>query len=478
MNSELFNPLETRRGFAKDPHRPQYHFLSPSNFLGDPNGTIFWKGTYHLFYQHNPKGAYDDPTLMHWGHANSEDLVHWTDLPIAIAPTPGGPDGRGCYSGSAVDNNGVPTIIYYGSPSGICIATSDDDLLMWKKYNGNPVIPHPPKGEVEWRLWDPCAWKEGDTWYSLSGGGFEGVRDTAFLFRSKDFVDWEYMHPLYEPGNESDCSVPNFFSLGNKHVLLFASHKRGVQYYIGTYADHKFHPEHHGRMNFGEFTLSSGHLCAGITLEDGEGRRIFFGWITEGRSEEAQRVSGWSGVMSLPRVLSLFDDGRMRMEPAPELETLRRNHRQLSDLHLPADSIVPLEEIRGECMEITADFEPSDARELGVKVRCSTDAAEQTLIVYNRAGNYLELDAEASSQSPQVVGRGVQRGPLDLGPAEPLKLRIFLDRSVVEVFANSRLCLTKRIYPSRTDSLGVELFANSGSARLTSANVWDMASIW
>ncbi len=86
---------------ASDPYRPLYHFSAPANYLEDPNGTIYWKGKYHLFYKYNPDGAFDDSKQMHWGHAVSEDLVHWRDLPIALSPTPVGPDRRGCRRGGA-----------------------------------------------------------------------------------------------------------------------------------------------------------------------------------------------------------------------------------------------------------------------------------------------------------------------------------------------------------------------------------------
>ena len=99
--------------------------------MNDPNGAIVWKGRYHLFFQHNPTAAFADN--IHWGHAVSDDLVHWEDWPIALAPDPGGPDRQGCWSGCAIDAEGVPTLMYFGLPDGNCIATSDDDLLTWRK---------------------------------------------------------------------------------------------------------------------------------------------------------------------------------------------------------------------------------------------------------------------------------------------------------------------------------------------------------
>src|SRR5438552_1232240 len=111
-----------------DPHRPHYHFLPPANWMNDPNGLIQWKGQYHLFYQYNPYGSFH--AQIHWGHAVSSDLVHWTDLPIALTPTPERADTEGCWTGCAIDNNGTPTLLYSGvHPQVVCLATSADDLL-------------------------------------------------------------------------------------------------------------------------------------------------------------------------------------------------------------------------------------------------------------------------------------------------------------------------------------------------------------
>ena len=192
MQKPVESPLDLRRRFLDDPHRPVYHFLAPANFMGDPNGAVCWNRWHHLFYQYNPLDSFNDNALMHWGHARSRDLLHWEDLPIAISPEDGKPDSLGCYSGQIVDRDGVPTMFYYGRGGGSCIAASDDELIVWHKHANNPVMPHPPKGTAIWRPWDPCAWRQGDTWYSLSGGHVNN-RDAPFLFKSKDFVNWQYM---------------------------------------------------------------------------------------------------------------------------------------------------------------------------------------------------------------------------------------------------------------------------------------------
>jgi len=483
---------ELRAQLQKDPYRPKYHFMPPWAWMNDINGPIFWKGRYHLFYQHNPEGAYWK--WIQWGHASSKDLVHWTHHPIALTPTPGGPDRDGCFSGVAVVNNGVPTLVYHGVPEGTCIATStDDDLIKWTKHPANPVIAVPkPAEKAEYRVFDPCVWKRGDTWYALCGWGRNYARpnepegDTAYLFRSRDLIHWEYLHPFYESNRrwteaDEDCAVPDFFPLGHKHVLLFASHKRGAQYYLGRYENDRFTPERHARINW-----PGGHLIAPITMRDPNGRRLLFAWVNEGRGQKTQRAAGWAGVMTLPRVLSLADDGTLRINPAPEIEALRLNHRRREDIRLDTDADLALDEIRGDGLELTVEMLRGDARECGVKVRCSPGGAEQTVISYDPAAKALKVDATKASlvpvKEPPAFPRvdkscRLQAAPFELSDGEPLKLRIFLDRSVLEVFANERQCVTQRIYPSRPDSLQVRLFSRGGKAEARRVEAWDMIGV-
>ena len=478
---------ETRLKLASDPDRPLYHFLAPSNYLGDPNGPLYWKDRYHLFYQWNPFETED--RNMHWGHAVSEDLLHWTDLPIALAPEAGGADSAGCFSGGGlIDRKGVPTLIYHGHPQGTCLATCQEDLLVhWTKHPANPVIPTPQEGDAEYgkySVFDPTAWIEGDGYTGLIGNKIPGVDgDATSVFRSPDLLHWKHVGPFYDSERrwtraDEDCAVPNFFPLGEKHMLLFTSHKRGSQYHIGDYRDYRFDPHVHGLMNYGNFTLEAGTLMAPVTLEDGQGRRIFFSWITEGRRFEVARRKGWYGIMSLPRILSLSERGSLRIEPAPELKSLRTHHRQMLDRPLQAYRDVSFPNGEGECMEISAVLEPGGAEECGLKIRCSPQQEERTRVIYRPSRKELTLDVSESSLNPDVVDVEPQTGPLELAPGEALQLRVFLDRTVVEVFANGQQCLTKRIYPSRSDSLSTMAFSEGGSARLVSLDAWDMIPIW
>ena len=288
QSEEGFNKDGVSRRLAADPQRPRYHFLPPSCWMNDPNGPIFWNGQYHMFYQHNPNGAFWG--TMHWGHAVSRDLVHWQHLPIALAPTPRGPDKDGVFTGCAVINKGVPTLVYTGvSPEVQCLATSDDEMLMWKKHPRNPVIASPPKGLEVTGFRDPCVWRENELWHMVIGSGFKGVGGTALLYTSEDLFHWKYRHPLFVGKMESTAvsdnpvatgemwECPDFFPLGKKNVLIVSTQGTTV-YFVGTYADRKFHPELQGQVDCGAYYAPKSML-------DANGQRILWGWIQERRSD-------------------------------------------------------------------------------------------------------------------------------------------------------------------------------------------------
>ena len=271
-------------------------------------------------------------------------------------------------------------------------------------------------------------------------------------------------------------------------MLLFCSHLQGTQYYLGQMAGERFVPLVHGRMSW-----AGGELGGARTLLDESGRRIFFDWIRERRGVDAERASGWSGVMTVPRVLSLADDDTLRIEPAPELEVLRMNHRVRRDVILAADAELELDDVRGDCLELMVRFQPGDAEALGVEVRCAPEGQEGTAIVFEPSAGKLRVDVSRSTLDDSITypyyrnepalerlpaeARLVdaQEAPFELAAGEGLELRIFLDRSVLEVFANGRQCITQRIYPTRADSLGVRLFSKGAAAKVSSIEAWDMA---
>ena len=211
-----------------------------------------------------------------------------------------------------------------------------------------------------------------------------------------------------------------------------------------------------------------------------------WGWLREGRPSAAQQAAGWSGALSLPRVLDLDAAGRLRSAPAPELTALRRRHHTFASLDLNGNRSHTLPGVTGAALEIVAEFAPSATGKVGLGVSCSPDGAEQTQITYNFANDRLELDCQQSSLD-LTTDRGVSGGPLFRDANAPLRLHVFLDGSVIEVFANGRAAAA-RAYPTRPDSVGVTVFGCEprgsecydvpADLRLTSLEAWEMSAIW
>jgi beta-fructofuranosidase len=474
----------SRARLAADPARPLYHFSPPENYMNDPNGICQWGGMYHLFYQFRPDGIDN----VHWGHAVSEDLVHWKDLPLALYPD----QEKDCFSGQTLVEDDRVIATYHGTGAGNSIATATDPLLLnWEKHSSNPVIPmvDVDDGGRPYRVFDPCIWKEADGYYALSGVFQDGERSidckgVDHLFRTQDLENWDYVGKLVEndyrtePGE--DYAVPNFWPIGNdKHMLLFFSHKRGGQYFVGDYDDdtHRFSPDYHGRMNYGPLSVGSLHAPSATIDDSGRYLSIF-------NVKESRETRGWDNVMTVPRVLSLADDDSLLITPVPELEGLRFNKKSVSEANIPANQDIVLPDIAGSAIEIHAVIDPNAAREVGLNVLRSPDATELTRISFFHRANarwgtpQLQIDGSQSSTGADVLGRPPEIGPLDIPDGEYLRLRIFIDRSIVEVFANGIQCLTLRAYPESPASTGVSVFAKGNSATLKSLDCWQMRSVW
>lgn len=439
-----------------DPLRPAFHITAEANWINDPNGPIYHDGEYHLFFQHNPYG--DAWGNMSWGHVVSEDLVHWKHLPIALTPTPGSYDKDGIFSGCCVINDGVPTIIYTGVEDGVqrqCIATSRDGMRTWTKHPANPVIDAPPV-ENTTGFRDPYVWEQDGVWYMALGTGIRDQGGAAFLYRSEDLVSWEYLHLLDSGfGNMWEC--PNFFPIEDKHVLVVAPYNI-LRYAVGSYKNDRFERESPWRL----LCLSDNRgFYASHTQLDAQGRRIVWGWITGPGSTGHP----WNGMIALPRVVTLSKDNRLSVAPLPELAQLRGGHVAFSDILIEKDSPYVLEGVSGDAIEIDLTFDIGASQSVGLDVLCSPDGEEKTRIVFD---NYA-----------LTLAAGDQKGPFQLAPGETkMRLQVYVDRSVVEVFANGRENIICRTYPARTDSKQVRLFSSGDRSKVPQVDVWQLGSIW
>ena len=181
-----------------------------------------------------------------------------------------------------------------------------------------------------------------------------------------------------------------------KHLLLFISHNRGCQYYVGSYRGDRFLPDNHGRMTWVDNTF-----FAPEALIDGKGRQIMWAWLTDNPPGEAEK--GWSGVYGLPRSLWLGEDGTLRMRPVRELESLRGEQKTWGPLALKPSEAPALNGFEGDSFELDSNIKVGQAKRAGLIVRASPDGREKTLLYYDAATKELVFDSTLSGE----VGRRV-----------------------------------------------------------------------
>ena len=476
-----------RAALANDRHRPLYHFVAPANWMNDPNGCFFWKGSYHLFYQYNPKGAFWSKN-SNWGHAISSDLVHWQDCPIALAPSPGGPDKEGCWSGCVVDDNGTPTAFYTGiEPQTVCAATSADDLITWKQLP-TPVIAGPPSGmeltgfpsinghsSADFR--DPFVWRESGRWYLIVGTGIREKGGAALLYDSEDLRQWRYLHPILMGVIGPNCNMwecPVLLSFGNRSVLFVCPHPEAnhVYWISGEWREGIISEQQRGKVDLGGYVYAPQCLYDPI-----HSRYLLWTWIKEGRTAEAQRMAGWSGSLSLPKECWLEVDGKLAVAPARELALLRQESRAAGSGKLTPLSQDPFLELAGDCFEIEAELSFDEPTICDLYLRVSPNQAEYTLVSYDSVQQTLAVDCTCSSLSAGVDHQLIS-GNLPPDEKGQVRFRIFLDCSILEIFLADASCITQRIYPTRQDSLMLSFRVRKGSVIVHRLFAWKLASIW
>jgi len=471
---------------AGDPRRPQFHLLPAANWMNDPNGPIYFRGKYHMFYQYNPNGAFWGD--MHWDHAVSIDMVHWKHLGVALAPTPGGPDADGCFSGMIVVQNGQPVMLYTAVRSvpeaqatikegahslleAQCLATANDsELRTWTKLPA-PVIAVPPAGLAVTGFRDPSPWRQGDWWYMVIGSGLEGKGGAVLLYKSKDLRNWEFLHILAQREGSIALSTeqqakrevwecPDFFALGDKHVLIYST--SGKTYWMaGTLVPTamEFHPETTGVLDYGSFYAPKTQL-------DKAGNRILWGWIPETRPEAEHKAAGWAGMMSLPRVLSMGGDGRLRIDAAPEVTQLRKPEQAL---HVSVDDEENLRQIESMRVE-----------QYSGEILCS---ARRGALPYELSLRGAGSDAEiwlAVKYDPLHPGQVSIDGkllPVGLDEKADLELHLYIDGSVMELFVNKQSAFTRRVYCPGNSAPDLRLQWTGKTSSVVKLSIWNMAPI-
>ena len=432
----------------KEKYRPQFHFSPRRGWNNDPNGLVYHKGEYHLYFQHNPYGW--KWGNMHWGHAVSPDLVHWKELPVAIYPFR---YGDWVFSGSAAvdkDNTGgfktgdedVLVAAFTSTGRGECIAYSNDRGRSFTDYEGNPVVKH--GGRDPKIIW----FAPGKHWVMAVYDNRDKSNGIAF-YTSTDLKKWDYQSRI-----DGYFECPELFEIAvddDKSKTKWVAYSANGDYAIGAFDGKTFTTESgKHRFNCGNCFYAS-QTFNNIPPEDG--RRIQIAWGRIGHP-----AMPFNQMMNFPVELTLrtTEEGlRLFALPVREIEKLHGKKHAWSDETLKEGGDNLLKGITGDLFHIRAEMEPGDAAEFGFIVR----------------GTPVAVDAKGQ----QLVCKG--KAPLKPEGGK-IRIEILVDRTSIEVFGNGgRVYMPCGVIPP--DEGGpLEAFARGGSAKLTSLEVFELRSAW
>jgi beta-fructofuranosidase len=469
--------------FAGDFARPQYHLLPAANWTNETHGLIYYHGQYHVFNQKN--GANLFLGQINWGHFTSPDLVHWTEQVPALSPEKGY-DGNGIWSGCIVnDDSGKPVAFYSaGNDQGLLVAAAypaDQNLLVWKKYNGNPIIKNNPDTFIRKDFHDPMVWKSGGAWYMAVGFGLKESkpeRGSLLLYKSDDLHHWKYLHPLFTGDPEKDDSgffweMPLFWKLDGKYILLVNKvPTRGkpavALYWTGDFANEKFMPDNPMPKRL---EVINRLLSPAVGL-DQQGNTTAIAIIPDETSSRETYARGWTHLYSIPRVWTL-ENGKIRQQPHPALKQLRSAKQDLAAQTIDTASNLLL--TTGHQLEISVDLIPGKSKKFGLVIAKNAAGTEFTRIYFDLTKQQLIVDQTKSSQR-KYLPLQVRTGSYNLDPSKKLNIHLFIDGSVVEGFINNEDAFTTRIFPLNGESDRVELFTESAPLQILEATVWQMKS--
>ncbi|MEK3683488.1 PfkB family carbohydrate kinase [Paenibacillus sp. FSL R10-2736] len=484
---------------SKETYRPQFHYSAPAMWLNDPNGMVFFEGEYHLMYQYHPGSTVWGP--MHWGHAVSKDLVKWETLPVAMSPDHNG----AIFSGSAVmdwnDTSG-----FFDGGSGLVavfthadiypdsdrprqrqsLAYSKDKGRSWTLYSGNPILSDTEITDFR----DPKVFwmDEAGVWIMVLACG-----DHIRFYRSANLKDWDLASEFgkTDGAHYGVWECPDLFELSidgsaSKRWVLLVSigdnpdYPEGskTQYFIGSFDGMEFINDNtpdtvlwldEGRDNYAAVSWSD--------IPEEDGRRVIIGWMNNWKYANQVPTASWRGAMTLPRSLSLTNrngDVILSQMPVQEIEKLRKETHSWSDVAVTSENPL-IHETDGDLLEIEVELDTHTGNEIHIKLKSSGQC--ETIIGYDPERKWLFIDRSKSGLTDFNPSFACKHGARLVPENGNIKLRIWVDRSVVEVFANDGIvALSDQFFP--IDPINKVLIATeSGSAGLNSLHIHNLSSI-
>jgi fructan beta-fructosidase len=493
--------LTTASGWAQpEQHRPLWHFSPPAKWVNDPNGMVYYKGEYHLFYQHYPEASIWGP--MHWGHAISKDLVHWQHMPIALYP-----DSLGyIFSGSAVADvhnttgfgkkggeTPLVAIYTYHDPVGEKanrndfqtqgIAYSLDKGRTWVKYAGNPVIKNTGKRDFR----DPKVF-----WHTASKRWVMilAVANHVEFYASKNLKEWEKVGEFGQNagahGGVWEC--PDLFPMKvvgkdqSKWVMIVnigsgtPNGGSGTQYFIGHFDGKTFKNDNpddktlwldYGKDNY-----------AGVTWSNNpDGRRLLIGWMSNWQYANTVPTTAWRNAMTIPRELSLHEiaEGlRVFQKPVREVKLLRGVSYEIKNEKISDVKTIDNQHLTKE-IEVSFDLSKTTASRFGIVLNNSKN--ENVEIGYDAASKQFYIDRTEGGKKDFSKDYAVKQLAPRVSTNNILKIRLLIDVASVELFAdNGSVTMTSVHFPNE-DFKTSQIFSKNGITQVLGGGVWRLNQV-
>lgn len=481
----ISDKLQQARAYEKnamsrisDAERPAFHITGSAGWINDPNGFSVYNGAYHLFFQYYPYKNVWGP--MHWGHAKTNDFIHWEQLPVAMAPDMEY-DKDGCFSGGAVQMpDGRHLLMYTGVRQIIgengeledrqtqCIAIGDG--LNYEKVSRNPVIDGSslPEGGSVRDFRDPKVWYDAEekAYYTVVGNRPADGSGAILMYRSEDGIQWEYVTTVdacrNEYGRMWEC--PDFFPVDGEWVLAVSPQEMkqmGYEFHVGNGTmflmgdfDRKTHTFTRKRVQAIDYGLD---FYAPQSLETPDGRRVMIAWMQNWATCHSQPENvRWFGQMTLPRELKIVD-GRMYQNPVRELEACRVN--PVVHKNVAISDRTELEGVNGRILDMTVTVRPGDEngyRKFKMYFAKGDDCYSS--VSFRPATGKVRMDRTFSGFGYDIVNN---RSFL-VDAREEVKIRVVMDRFSVELFFNDGAqAATMTLYtPQECDGITFESEGN------------------
>lgn len=489
-------------------HRLQFHFSPQEKWMNDPNGMVYYKDEYHLFYQYYPDSTVWGP--MHWGHAVSKDLVRWEHLPIALYP-----DSLGfIFSGSAVvDRNNTtgfgtagnpPLVAMYtyhdmeGEKSGRHdfqtqgIAYSLDKGRTWEKYENNPVIPN-LENIHDFR--DPKVFwhEETQNWVMILA-----ANDKVKIYNSKDLKTWEHTSDfgLGHGSQARPWECPDLFkmttqdgeekwvmlvSIGNRIEIQAPNGGTGTQYFVGDFDGKTFNNVQakerttwidYGRDNYAGVTWSN------IPKEDG--RIVFIGWMSNWDYAQVVPTVNWRSAMTLPRSLLLKKNDAHYLlcsTPVKELETLRNKSVKIEKTTVQNELDLS-EKVNATQCELVLEFNKSStATNFGIQLSNTRGDVYQIGYDVENKNYYSDRRNSRKNNFSEDFAPKIHMAPHNL-TKETIKMHLFFDASSVELFADDGATVITDIFFPTEDFTIIKVFTEDGGEVEVMGSAYNLKGIW